>query len=563
MDIKLLSHFDDKKVKDLLLNELLELGDDYDKDQLLSELQKVNEEIAFEENKLTYAGQDFFMDSEINNRIQNLKIIQDTYQKKIEKIEKVEDILERINDIDKARRAEIVASAGSLSRFAGDVLEIVGVCEEKTLEQNSKFISRVIGMGHDSITDHDYCVFAIKDVSPVVEQVLIEERFASFTIKSRREVDFSDVGFYVPDFHDKDGNVLPNNDKIKEEYFNYMKSLFSKYKTFVDNGIPKEDARFILPYCYHSNIIMGMDAHCVKNLIIKLTKTKYSKIQELREFGEKLYSIVKDNISYLVPVIDAAPFEEVNSVDCYLSDYVNDYSYQSLNKPILLNELKSVDDDICVAAFMRRYQFDREKAMFALNKACEINPGFKEELIRKIIFEGDGLELTQVNFDFQIPLSLAILTHLTRHRTHHIMTPGFVPNLDLSQYKIPPTIIRTCRDEYDKIFSDNLEMYGHFKNDYCIRDEDLVYFSLSGTLTNSITSMDGKTVEHILRLRECHKAQWETQAMSREILHAIKNLPGAEIFSSMLGATCITQGICNEGRECCGRVYKLSNRGKK
>jgi hypothetical protein len=27
-------------------------------------------------------------------------------------------------------------------------------------------------------------------------------------------------------------------------------------------------------------------------------------------------------------------------------------------------------------------------------------------------------ELSQVNFDFQIPVSFAILTHLTRHRTH-------------------------------------------------------------------------------------------------------------------------------------------------
>ena len=72
-------------------------------------------------------------------------------------------------------------------------------------------------MGHDSISDHDYCVFAIKDVSPIVEQTIIEERFASFTIKSRREADFSQVGFYVPDFHDENGNILPNNEKLKEE----------------------------------------------------------------------------------------------------------------------------------------------------------------------------------------------------------------------------------------------------------------------------------------------------------------------------------------------------------
>ena len=123
--------------------------------------------------------------------------------KKIEKIleEKVPNELERkkildeIKKVEISRKSEIVSSAGRLSRAVGTVLDIIGLSESKTLEQNVNFASRVIGMGHASISDHDYCVFAIKDVSPIVEQTIIEERFASFTIKSRREVDFSQVGY--------------------------------------------------------------------------------------------------------------------------------------------------------------------------------------------------------------------------------------------------------------------------------------------------------------------------------------------------------------------------------
>ena len=69
-------------------------------------------------------------------------------------------------------------------------------------------------------------VFALNDVTPIVEQTIIGNRLTSFTIKSRREVDFSNVGFYVPEFHDNDGNVLENNADLQNEYRVYMDYLF-------------------------------------------------------------------------------------------------------------------------------------------------------------------------------------------------------------------------------------------------------------------------------------------------------------------------------------------------
>ena len=172
----------------------------------------------------------------------------------------------------------------------------------------------------------------------------------------------------------------------------------------------------------------------------------------------------------------------------------------------------------------------------------------------------DKLELTQVNFQFQIPLSFAVLTHLTRHRTHQIMIPDFVPNVDLMQYKTPPKIKILQNDYYQKIYQQNQKMYKHFKEDYQIREEDLIYFTLSGNMVNVVTNMDGKTVEHILRLRECSKAQWETRDMAKGMHEEISKLEDAQYFSRILGSTCMTQGICHEGKECCGKVYTLQKK---
>lgn len=99
--------------------------------------------------------------------------------------------------------------------------------------------------------------------------------------------------------------------------------------------------------------------------------------------------------------------------------------------------------------------------------------------------------------------------------------------------------------------------YNYFKNDFHICEEDLVYFTLSGNQVNIITNMDGKTVKHILSLRECNKAQWEMQVIARGIHREIDKLEDAQYFSSILGPSGETLGICNEGKECCSKVYYL------
>lgn len=469
----------------------------------------------------------------------------------------IDNIIELIHNMEVQRRLEIVSTAGRLSRNKGNVFDVLGISENNSFDKNLSFIKRVVKMGHDSITDHDYLVFALQDVSIVVEQTVIAERYSSFTIKSRREVDFSKVGYYVPNFHDINGNLLANNEEIRNEFSEHEKYLFNNYEKLVSMGIPLEDARYILPYSYHSNFIMGIDAHTLKDMIIKFTKTKYSKVEELNQLGNLLYDIAKENVPYIIDEIDNTPINTVDSVDNYLDKLIDDKSYEVIDKPKLLSSSSNVDDTILLSAIMRRYQFDKERALKVYDVLSK-DSSFKQELMKKIAFESDKLELSQVSFEFQIPLSFAILTHLTRHRTQHIMIPDFSPVVDLSQYKTPPKIKALCNNEFNEIFARNIEMYNHFKEGYQIRDEDLIGFTLSGNIVNVLTNMDGRTLEHILGLRECTKSQWETREMARGLHDEIRKLDGAECFSSVLGPSCETLGICKEGKESCGMVLKLN-----
>lgn len=106
----------------------------------------------------------------------------------------------------------IVASAGALSRSEGTVMDVYE--SKNDYQKNLRLAKAVVGYGHRSISEHDYLVFALEDVTPVIEQTIIEYRLTSFTIKSRRNVDFRNVGFYVPDF-----KTVKEDKDIKKKMF--------------------------------------------------------------------------------------------------------------------------------------------------------------------------------------------------------------------------------------------------------------------------------------------------------------------------------------------------------
>ena len=446
-------------------------------------------------------------------------------------------------------RTRIVATAGCLSRSKEPTVTDL-YKKRLNFDVNKSVINNIINMGHESITDHDYLVFAIEDVSPVLEQLLIELRFVSFTIKSRREVDFSKAGYYTPDFRDKNGNLLSNNIELQRMYNEHMKYLFGSYSELLEMGLKKEDARFVLPYSFHSNIVMGCDAHVLKDLIIRFTKGRESKIAEVREFGGKLYEIMSEYVPYYKDIIDNMTVSDDDAVENYLNDSVQNYDYKLPEKVGLISAPLDADREIITTALMRFCGFTYNQAKEVYMERYANDEEEKKRIMREI-FMGDKNELSQVSFRFEIPISLASLTHLSRHRTHNMMVPDFTPIRDLTSYCIPPVAREEHLRKLAEVYARNNELYLKFK-EMGVTDTSLVYFYLAGTKVNFTTNMDGKTLAHISRLRACNKAQWEVRGITNQMRALV--LKEAPIYGSMLGPDCEIFHVCHEGKESCGKV---------
>ena len=145
----------------------------------------------------------------------------------------------------------MIASGGRISTMDGTADEIFETSIAAGREKNEKLIGKVLSSGHTSVLEHGFVNLAFENVSVLAEQFLIEFRLASFTVKSRRYVDFSRAGYVSPDWTD---------DVQKTIFDETVRGLFAIYDELEAAGVPKEDARFVLPYCFCSNFSMDAGA---------------------------------------------------------------------------------------------------------------------------------------------------------------------------------------------------------------------------------------------------------------------------------------------------------------
>lgn len=448
-------------------------------------------------------------------------------------------------------KVRVVTAAGRISRTTGTVSEVYEKCNNH--KKNVSFTENIItNYGHKSIAEHDYIVLGLENVTPIIEQSIIEYRLTSFTIKSRRNVDFRNVGFYVPEFKDKNGNVLSNNEELQDTYKKYMQSLFDKYGQLVDEGLPVEDSRYILPYSYYSNIIMGCDAHELVRITSDMLYGKLSHISELKDFGNKLKGIISEWAPYLIKDLEAEEKKSYYKDNFeFLDDKCQEFNKDGgnlLEKPEMTNFTENADNIVLCNILMGRYQMSKDKAEEVLAQLMKDNPNIAREMMQALLRSKNQRELEQVIFSFETPISLAVLTHISRHRTHSLLVPDFVPLWNLENYITPKSVAASHEKEYQEIFRENALMVEYFKSQG-VREEDLVYFYLSGNACNIFTTMNGRTIEWFSRMRCCNKAQWEINNIAKVFVENVKSV--APLIGECLGSSCDVLGVCPEGKDSC------------
>lgn len=419
----------------------------------------------------------------------------------------------------------VCASAAKMSTTKGNANEIFE--KSRNNPQNTDLIKKVLRSGHKSVIEHAVFSIAFWDVSAFVEQFLIECRLASFTVKSRRYVDFSSLGYIIPS--DLCGESLMH-------YREYMDLLFGGYKVLLEMGIPKEDARFLLPYSFCSNFYCTLNARELANLISSIKYGRGKNIPELQNLAQQLIEQISDIFPALLPEFDCE-----SNTTCDNNDTIWFASNKSIEH-IESNEIGSVK-------LIQAPVQPLEILKFA-SSASHPHSDRKFD-IEKIITSARPRELEHLTYTFAISnMTLSGITHLVRHRMQSIIIPP-IECVDHSRCIIPETVQQNpkAKECYVRILTEANEKLAQIPCDDTLQKYGY-YFALSGNVMDVMTTMNARELMLFIRLRSCSRAQWEIRNVATSMLSLLrKNFPA--LFYHY-GPSCVLTGVCPEGRMSCG-----------
>ncbi len=433
---------------------------------------------------------------------------------------------------------EVCAASGRISTQSGTALEIFERSHDK--EKNEKLISKVTKSGHTSTVEHIFFNVAFENVSVVVEQFMIEFRLASFTVKSRRYVDFSDCGYLVPEF---------KSEEDKEKYITAMDKMFSAYSYLTENGVPKEDARFVLPYCFYSNFFCSLNGREMVNVITAMIYGRGRKINEIYKIG---LSLLEQCRKYAPGVFTDFEIKGEKYNDELIFDIPAD-SKKTVSEE--LAEILSVTPDgernVARCALIEKGDYSAD----AIEKiiASEDNV---DKILSAVVSSSRPRALESYNCTVKFSgVSLSTLTHFARHRIQNICIPNLM-KADRNNFVLPETV--KADDNLTKVYKDAfdgmIELYAYLK-DKGYDDNVLIYCVLSGNTVDIVTTMNARELKLFFRLRSCTRAQWEIQLYANDLLKKLRKV-SPNLFKHY-GPSCYVLGTCPEGRMTCGRASEI------
>ncbi len=422
----------------------------------------------------------------------------------------------------------VVASAARISTQQGTALEIYDRSGDR--EKDLKLVDKVLSSGHKSVIEHQTLSIAFNNVSVLVEQFVIEFRLASFTVKSRRYVDFSDAGYVVPD---------GMKEEVRALYCCRTEALFDVYERLMALGIPKEDARFVLPYGFRSNFFATMNARELISMIAAMLSGRGSRFPELKMLGLQL----KEQLDGLYPgVVDGelkSRREELleSSGGPMLPGTAREAEVRIVSAPA--NPVATLD---AAMRFGRRFS------------------GLDRDNMKKLLLDARPRELELLQYSFRIDnVSLACVTHFTRHRMLSLMLRHELSALSEGNYVLPESVAANAEalEAYCAAFARQTEV-AESARECGATDEQLAYFAMAGHTTSLLITMNAREFLHFAKLRSCSRAQWEIRGIARAMIELLNETDARMIFEGY-GPTCAVTGRCPEGKMCCGHPVRIED----
>lgn len=143
---------------------------------------------------------------------------------------------------------------------------------DRFAEDTQRFVRRRIDEAHLGLLEHVSFTFAINGISRSTANQLVRHRIASYAQESQRYVRQTEE-YVTP-------KTISSDELLDAIYHNTVSAAFHAYYGLLKAGVPKEDARYVLPVGTKTNIVVTMNARSLLHFFdMRLAKGAQSEIR--------------------------------------------------------------------------------------------------------------------------------------------------------------------------------------------------------------------------------------------------------------------------------------------
>lgn len=159
---------------------------------------------------------------------------------------------------------EIVALGARLCYSRATIDDLT---QRVSAKDQSDFVQKIMGMGHDSVLEHASFTFGVEGVSRVLLAQLTRHRLASFSVQSQRYVSYEHgFGYIVPP------KIAALGQDAADEYARQMDQMHQWYCQWQERlgaagESSNEDARFVLPGACETRLMMTMNVRELRHFL--------------------------------------------------------------------------------------------------------------------------------------------------------------------------------------------------------------------------------------------------------------------------------------------------------
>ncbi|KKM92851.1 hypothetical protein LCGC14_1214230 [marine sediment metagenome] len=178
-------------------------------------------------------------------------------------------------------KVELIASTPDAEHLIEKAGRLCYATDDKT-GMSPGWLQKRIADGHLSLVEHAHTTWHIT-CSRVTSHQLVRHRIASYSQRSQRYVKESEPRYIIP----------PQLSGALETVFrDAMKAAWYTYETLLLNGVPPDQARYVLPNATETQLIMTMNFRELHHFLSLRTSSKAS--EEMQEVANSIKRICQE-----------------------------------------------------------------------------------------------------------------------------------------------------------------------------------------------------------------------------------------------------------------------------